>query len=100
MAEGIFLLPGRVLVEAPWQAVNVTRRNWLRGIPAGRNVLKERTDARLFGYGSRGRHTDVGLGLAEKGTILEFRTMRKDIKGDQWRDMAMRLFDYIVALNQ
>ena len=82
-------------------AVNVTRRNWLRGIPAGTDLLKKRTDARLFGYGSRGRHTDtVGPGLAEKGTILEFRTMRKDIKWDQWRDMAMRLFDYIVALNQ
>jgi hypothetical protein len=81
--------------------VNVTRRAWLEGIPAGSDLLKAQTDARLFGFGSRNKHTDrVGPGQAHKGTIFEFRTMGRAVPYTQWRPLGMAIFDYIAALNQ
>lgn len=81
--------------------VNITRSTWLRDMTAGHDRLKEKTDPRLFGFGEKGRKVDsVGPGQAHKGIIFEFRTMKKEIKYDQWRDMGLRLFDYVVHLNQ
>ena len=81
--------------------VNITRRAWLEGIPAGTDLLKQQTDARLFGFGSRNKHTDpVGPAQGRRGAIFEFRTMGRDIPYTQWHALGMSIFDYIVALNQ
>lgn len=81
--------------------VNITRTAWLQGIAGGADILKEVTDARLFGFGSLDANTDgVGPALAESGAVLEFRTMGRDVPWTRWRPMGMRIFDYLVALNQ
>jgi Domain of unknown function (DUF4157) len=82
-------------------AVNVTRRAWLEGIAADRDLLKRGTDPLLFGFGSRGKHTDlVGPGQAHRGAVLEFRTMGKAVAYTDWQTLGMSVFDYIAALNQ
>lgn len=82
--------------------LHVTRRAWLEGIPAGTDLLKKRTDRRLFGFGSRGKHVDwVGPHQrGHRGAIFEFRTMGKSVPYTDWQTLGMEIFDYIVALNQ
>lgn len=64
------------------------------------DILKEQTDERLFGYGELGDKTDdVGPNAAHKGTVVEFRTMRRRVDWDNWSAMGMSLFDYIRSIN-
>lgn len=85
---------------------SLTRQNWIRGISQGNDQLTPATfpsapaRPQLFGLGGMGAvHDNVGPGGAIAAPILELRRMRQGVLPHEFTEIAMGLFDYVVALN-
>ena len=85
---------------------SLTRRRWIRGISQGNDRLTPATfpsvpaRPQLFGLGGMGAaHDNVGPGGAIAAPILELRRMRQGVTPHEFTEIAMGLFDYVVALN-
>jgi hypothetical protein len=94
-------IPDRLLRDT--RPFNLTLRQWLSGIPAGRDLLTKQTDPRLFGFGDlgkgakRGKKVDVAPGHGPARMILESRGQGPKgglgfLTPDEWRDFAV---DYL-----
>jgi hypothetical protein len=91
-------------------ATRLTRREWLIGITKGQDLLSSyhvpKLKDELEGLGALGPKTDyVGddspfLASSGMGIIMEFRNMKRAEKLEKWMPLALRIFDYIVALNK
>jgi hypothetical protein len=78
-------------------ANNITRRAWLEGIQAGAD-LSTRFDPSSMG--KLGNRMDrVGPLQGEQGAILEFRKMGTHVPHTQWAALALRVYNYVSALN-
>ena len=86
----------------------ISRQNWLLAITRGWDPLSSfwmpQLKGELEGLGRLGPKTDkvgkeVGKDSPGTGIIMEFRNMAQAVFYDQFPDLALQIFDYIVALN-
>lgn len=101
----------------PDEAVTIplTRGEWLRGMARGTNPLDRLTMSataadpayqdvsgghRLRALGGLGSKTDRVSGGTKEGIVIEFRTLRQGIPWQEWKRLALELFDYTKALNE
>lgn len=87
----------------------ISRQDWLVAITKGWDPLSSywmpRLKGQLEGLGRLGPKMDqvrdeVGTNKAGSGVIMEFRNMAKDVPWNQWKPLALGIFDYIVSLNK
>ena len=87
--------------------LKITKRDWLEMIALGSDQLSAKTNSDLKGIlegmGRLGNKLDqVGTNQTRRersGVVMEFRRMRDSVGPDEWQDLALDVFDYIVGLN-
>jgi hypothetical protein len=86
---------------------SLTRRRWLREISQGNDLLTSASfpaaaaRPQLFGLGGKGAQHDTvdPTGANLQAPIFELRRIRKSVTPHYFAEMAMGIFDYIIALN-
>ena len=108
-------LAGNKRIQIP-----ITRHKWLKEMTKGKDLLTEhaqkihlysppdhkkkyrdtRTDLghRLRGLGGLGKRRDTTSG-GHRAEIVEFRSMKTQVPYTDWHSLALRVFDFIVAVN-
>lgn len=99
--------PNAPVLDIP--ALNITRGEWLSAIAHGWDPLSSAFNpalkGELEGLGALGGKADKVGGEVGKedgkrtGVVMEFRRMAQDADHKRWTDLALKTFDYIVALN-
>ena len=90
-------------VKKRWILDRITRDAWLTGIVKGKDILTKKKapkgGSEMESLGALGSKTEAVGPYAQAAPIFELRRMGTSVPLTEWKPLALRVFDYLVRLN-